>query len=131
MIQSSMNYIELYTCIRFAPRTYERDFVEIISDRGCWSSIGKIGQKQQLSLQKGGCFYRGIIMHELIHALGYDHMQNHSDRDKYVIILESNITPDELSNFEKDDLKIFSNFGTPYGKKVCTFLNNLIVGQFF
>jgi hypothetical protein len=113
-----MNDIEYYTCIKLVPRTYQRDFIEFIAERGCWSSIGKIGSKQQISLQKGGCFYRGIIIHEIIHALGYDHMQNHPDRDKYVVILESNITPGDEHNFDKDDPRMYSNFGTPYGGKV-------------
>lgn len=123
MIRSAMDDIELYTCVRFVHRTHERDFIEIISDRGCWSRLGKSGQKQQLSLQKRGCFYHGIIMHELIHALGFDHMHNHADRDNYVVILDSNIAPGERSNFDKDDPKLFSNFGTPYGKRIFSFIS--------
>jgi Astacin (Peptidase family M12A) len=33
--------------------------------------MGKIGGQQDLSLQKNGCFSRGTIIHEFIHALGY------------------------------------------------------------
>jgi Astacin (Peptidase family M12A) len=66
-----MIYIETYTCVRFVARSNESDFVNIVSGDGCSSYLGKIGGGQNLSLQKNGCFSTGIIMHELIHALGY------------------------------------------------------------
>lgn len=53
-------------------------------------------------------------MHEVIHALGYDHMHNHIDRDDYVTIHWENILPESYSNFDKVDPQWFYNFGTPY-----------------
>lgn len=69
-----MRDIEKFTCIRFVSRTNEKDYVKIISGDGCYSQLGKVGSMQELSLQKNGCIYRGTIIHELIHAIGYDHM---------------------------------------------------------
>jgi hypothetical protein len=66
-----MDFIEYYTCIRFKPRTNERDYVQIYSGNGCSSNMGRIGGKQRVSLRKQGCLSKGTIMHELIHALGY------------------------------------------------------------
>lgn len=110
----AMNDIEKYTCIRFVERTDETDFVYIYSGSGCHSHMGKIGDQQEMSLKKNGCFSRGIIIHELIHALGYDHMHSHSDRNTYIDIKWKNIQPDAVSNFDKVDPKKFSNFGTKY-----------------
>lgn len=60
---------------------------------GCWSYIGRQGGKQDVNIQPGntGCVYKGIIAHELIHAIGYFHEQSRTDRDKYVTIHWGNI----------------------------------------
>lgn len=70
MIRNAMDTLEKYTCVKFVVRTYEEDYLDIISDTGCYSHMGKIGEAQELSLQKNGCFSKGTIMHEMIHALG-------------------------------------------------------------
>jgi hypothetical protein len=70
--------IDVYTkmtCIRFIPRTSEKDFVSIeSSNTGCWSSVGRVGKKQIVNLQSPGCTSRiGTPLHELMHALGFVH----------------------------------------------------------
>jgi Astacin (Peptidase family M12A) len=109
-----MDTIEKYTCVRFRKRTAEKDYVSIIDGKGCHSNMGKIGGKQEVSLQKNGCFSKGTIMHEFIHALGYDHMHSSADRDRYVEIVYANIRPEAVSNFDRVNPKKFSNFGTEY-----------------
>lgn len=69
LMRQAMNDIEHYTCIRFKERTVEEDYVYIYSGSGCSSHLGKIGGQQELSLQKNGCFSKGIIIHEIIHAV--------------------------------------------------------------
>lgn len=56
----------------------------------------------------------GTIMHELIHTLGYSHMHNHSDRDKFVTINWNNIKPDHESNFDLVNEEEYGNFDTRY-----------------
>jgi hypothetical protein len=114
MIRLAMNDIERHTCVRFVPRAREKDFILIYSGDDCSSFIGKSGGQQLVSLKQGGCFSRGIIMHELIHTLGYDHMQNHAERDKYINIVWDNIKPDNRYNFDRVDARRFNNFDTEY-----------------
>lgn len=110
----AMNTIAKYTCVRFQERTTEPDYISITSGSGCSSNMGKIGGKQDVTLQISGCLSHGTICHEFIHALGYDHMHSSADRDKYVTIKYANIKQSAVSNFELDDPRVFSNFGTNY-----------------
>lgn len=106
--------MEKYTCIRFTPYSFDSDFIWFKDLSGCYSYVGRIGGAQEISLDRPGCVERGTIQHEVIHALGYTHMQNHIDRDKYVKINWDNIKPSERSNFKKVDKWKYSNFNTPY-----------------
>ena len=54
---------------RFVPRTNQRDYIHIVKGSGCSSSVGRVGRGQQVSLGRG-CVYKGIVQHELMHALG-------------------------------------------------------------
>ncbi|XP_051549170.1 hatching enzyme 1.2-like [Myxocyprinus asiaticus] len=111
VIQSAMETFHTKTCIRFVARTSQTDYLSIENKDGCYSSLGRIGGKQVVSLKRLGCVYRGIAQHELNHALGFYHEQTRSDRDQYVRINWENISPDMAYNFQKQDT---NNQNTPY-----------------
>ncbi|XP_017046515.1 hatching enzyme 1.2 [Drosophila ficusphila] len=102
------------TCIRFVRRSSERDYISIRSDNsGCWSSVGRVGGKQEVNLQSPGCLSRpGTAMHELMHALGFLHEQNRMERDGYVAIQYNNVQSSARNNFEKATRT--EAFGVPY-----------------
>lgn len=61
----------------------------------CWSDVGKIGQRQTVSLDDR-CILRtipGLIIHELMHTLGFYHEHQRPDRDNYVFINFKNVEP--------------------------------------
>ncbi|EDO26191.1 predicted protein, partial [Nematostella vectensis] len=58
----------------------------------CWSYLGQTGRKQELSLGRG-CWYKGVVIHAIAHALGFFHEHNRPDRDRYVKIIFPNIEP--------------------------------------
>ncbi|KAL1140116.1 hypothetical protein AAG570_000048, partial [Ranatra chinensis] len=103
MIDYAMREYRRQTCVKFVPRTTERDYLVITSSNtGCWSSVGRLGGPQELNLQSPGCLTKvGTVMHEMMHAIGFLHEQNRWERDQYVIINYSNIQPGRESNFEK------------------------------
>ena len=57
--------------------------------------MGKIGGEQDLSLGKG-CYNSGTILHELMHATGFNHEHTRIDRDEFVFIYWDNIQPSRL-----------------------------------
>ena len=58
----------------------------------CWSDVGRCGGNQTVSISsRDNCVTKGIIMHELMHALGFWHEHTRSDRDSYVSVVPANI----------------------------------------
>ena len=47
---------------------------------------------QEISLQNE-CVRKGIVLHELMHTLGFYHEQGRYDRDKFVEIIITHIQP--------------------------------------
>uniref|UniRef100_A0A3P8RPT4 Metalloendopeptidase n=1 Tax=Amphiprion percula TaxID=161767 RepID=A0A3P8RPT4_AMPPE len=111
MITRAMEAMERRTCIRFKERSREYDFVSIENRQGCFSALGRTGGRQVLSLSKQGCLHHGIVIHELNHALGFQHEQTRSDRDSYVRINWQYIKPSTAYNFHKQNT---NNLNTPY-----------------
>lgn len=79
----------------------------------CSSLVGRNGQKQQVSLG-AGCVYKGVIIHELMHAAGFWHEQSRPDRDDYVTVLWDNIIPGMEFNFNKYDWDTVQALGVSY-----------------
>ncbi|KAM3624928.1 uncharacterized protein V6R79_003881 [Siganus canaliculatus] len=110
-IEYALQEFHGHTCLRFVPRYSEYDYISIENQAGCFSSLGRQGGMQVLSINRQGCMYHGIIQHEINHALGFQHEQTRSDRDNYVRINWENIDPNMAYNFYKQDT---NNLNTPY-----------------
>nr|XP_033784473.1 astacin-like metalloendopeptidase isoform X2 [Geotrypetes seraphini] len=102
-ITLAMQEFTTMTCIRFIPRKAESNYVQFTSSprSGCWSYIGMVGGGQALNLEQEGCLERGIIEHELSHALGFIHENNRSDRDAYVQIQWQYVSEGDRYNLKR------------------------------
>lgn len=78
MIYSGMQYLEDVTrvngkdCIKFVPKTNERNWVEVHQNGGCSSFVGRYVTpgSQGLTLGEDRCLERAVVAHEFMHALG-------------------------------------------------------------
>jgi len=104
------------TCIEFVERNGEADYIEFIKDDGCYSYVGRTGGRQEVSLDDG-CVYEYIIVHELMHAVGFFHEQSRYDRDNYVRINWENICCNADGNFEAENRRTIQHLGEPYDLK--------------
>uniref|UniRef100_A0A914Y5F9 Metalloendopeptidase n=1 Tax=Panagrolaimus superbus TaxID=310955 RepID=A0A914Y5F9_9BILA len=98
IIENSLKAIEKVSCFRFPKYTYQKNFLDIDKQDGCYSYVGKIGGRQLLSLSEG-CVYDFIIIHEVMHVLGLEHEHQRPDRDKYIKIQYQNVESDKMANF--------------------------------
>lgn len=87
------------TKIRFIERTNQSAYIHFKKGSGCSSAVGKTGSKQNITLGSG-CS-TGNTIHEIGHAIGMYHEQQHPDRDNYVTINFDNIESGKSSNFNK------------------------------
>lgn len=117
-IIQSMKTIETQTngCLRFVPRTSQSDYVRIRhTTTGCNSFVGRAAQQpQQISIQNPGCVGQSVVIHELLHAAGFEHEQNRPDRDQYVQINYANIQTGAESQFRALSTQVVSTLGQPY-----------------
>lgn len=91
--------IEEKTYLNFHQRYRENDYIEVKyhhTDKWIAYSdfIGRKGGRQEINLSKGA-WTKGIIIHEICHALGLYHEQCRADRDNYINILFENLTEEE------------------------------------
>lgn len=112
-IGKAIRILNKFTCIRFVPRKNQKDYVNFTVLKGCSSKLGRIGGQQPISLGNG-CTDPAIILHEIIHTLGYTHMHNHKERDDLFDIKWENIEENKKLNFEKVDTSFWGDFGTTF-----------------
>lgn len=101
------------TCVRFKPRTNERNYAHFYIGGGCSSYVGPVGGRQMISLARG-CWRPSIVSHEIGHCLGFYHEQSRPDRDNYVTIIWNNIPQGVRFNFNKMTVSQIDSLGTPY-----------------
>lgn len=97
-IEKSLKIIESKSCIKFVQYNssdpLHEHYLHFVEKDGCWSYPGRQSwlTRQELSLGKG-CVIQFVILHEVMHALGFEHMHCNFDRDKFIKIRWENVQP--------------------------------------
>jgi len=109
------------TCIRLVPYTRANaakagGHIHFVHKGGCYSQIGRVGGRQEVSLGNG-CNYKGTAIHEIMHALGFYHEQSRLDRDQYISIIWNRINRRMWYNFKKYRVGEAVTHGEPYDKQ--------------
>jgi len=104
-VNEAIEELSANTMVQFVRRTAANasdypDFVEFFSGSGCFSSVGRRGGRQRISLGNG-CGTRGIAIHEIMHALGVWHEQSREDRANHVRVNLDNVTDGREHNFNQ------------------------------
>jgi len=60
------------------------------------------------------CYRHGVIIHEILHALGFFHEHSRPDRDEYITIDFSNVREGMHHNFMKLNSREWFNMSIPY-----------------
>ncbi|CAF1308720.1 unnamed protein product [Adineta ricciae] len=97
--------VNLVRCVQFRPRISSDQYYIIIENgAGCSSYVGQnpgVTMNRTVTLQSPGCLSDGVVLHELLHTLGFHHEQSRPDRDNYVRINLNNVQTGMESQFQK------------------------------
>lgn len=101
-IRDAMDEIESVTAVRFVPRSGQDDYVRFRSSNGCSATVGRVGDRQNVSLSTACGEW--VTVHEIGHALGLQHEHTRHDRGSFVQINWANIQSSKRHNFETSDI---------------------------
>uniref|UniRef100_A0A914UML9 Metalloendopeptidase n=1 Tax=Plectus sambesii TaxID=2011161 RepID=A0A914UML9_9BILA len=113
VIQAAIKFWEDNTCLKFQLNGAGSNSLFFFNGVGCYSYIGMIGGRQQVSMGDG-CEHFGIAAHEIAHALGFWHEQARYDRDSYVTVNLANVQAGVEHAFERATSAQMNLYSVPY-----------------
>ncbi|XP_067650412.1 zinc metalloproteinase dpy-31-like [Haliotis asinina] len=113
-IKEGIHHWEEETCLKFEARKHTRSPILLFQQKGgCYSFVGKQSFSQTISIGRG-CETKGVVAHEIGHALGFWHEHSRPDRDNYVTIHYENIQWGKGHEFYSKGWEEAESMGMPY-----------------
>ncbi|XP_035784366.1 zinc metalloproteinase nas-14-like [Anopheles albimanus] len=116
-IVSAMAEISGRSCVRFVERStgkYPQYLNVTAVPSGCWATLGMNFLSNQMNLERNGCMSQGVIIHQLLHVLGFTHPQSRPDRDFYIRIQQDAMEPQQRQKLDRYKEGTIDDFGIPY-----------------
>ncbi|XP_050410006.1 zinc metalloproteinase nas-13 [Patella vulgata] len=118
MIKAAVKDWETYTCLEFkqvqsSDANRYPDRIVFKNGDGCYSRLGRVGGPQPIALARG-CRTRGIVVHEIGHAIGWIHEQARPDRDEYITINYAQIPVNWHPQYNKVASRYINDFNVVY-----------------
>ncbi|XP_067945150.1 zinc metalloproteinase nas-14-like [Watersipora subatra] len=125
MLAPAFEFFKKYTCIRWRrrlPTNYAvQDYVIFSMPRAgtrlCNSEVGRQTGRQYIYLDAECVKSLAEVLHQMTHALGFYHMNNRLDRDKYITVFPQNAAPQNRKFFDKSPANVADSLGFPYEHK--------------
>ncbi|CAG0920726.1 unnamed protein product [Notodromas monacha] len=114
-----LDRIKGVSCLTFVKRSNEVKFLWFIKPKekgSCGSTFGydpRPGKPTMIYLGKKRCFKQGVLLHEVLHGLGFGHEHARHDRDNFIKIIWSNVPEGKRLQFKKLPAKLYPVHG-PY-----------------
>uniref|UniRef100_A0A0B7A6T8 Metalloendopeptidase n=1 Tax=Arion vulgaris TaxID=1028688 RepID=A0A0B7A6T8_9EUPU len=113
IIKEAIDEWEKFSCLDFEESTTETRRIQFQDGGGCYSQVGMQKEPQPIALAPG-CRTKGIIVHEIGHAIGWYHEHMRPDRDKFIKINYDVIAPRFHPNFESYNSSVINTYNIPY-----------------
>ncbi|XP_065672701.1 uncharacterized protein LOC105845300 isoform X3 [Hydra vulgaris] len=102
VVKAAIKDFHDFTCIKFVPYDNQNDYLSFVAKEGCYSEIGMVGEEQKISIGPE-CRWKGTTIHLIMHSLGFLHETSRVDRDTAIKVIESNVEPKFINNFQTYD----------------------------
>ncbi|XP_064641701.1 meprin A subunit beta-like [Lineus longissimus] len=109
-ILKAISIIETKTCIRYVEWTDQPHRINFVREKGCTSFVGQQTAPSQNVDIGPGCGRIGVVLHELLHALGFNHEHERADREGIVAVNMSNVEDDRKMWFTIRPMKLIGEY---------------------
>jgi len=100
-ITDALAHFARHSGIRFVAATTESDYLRFLPESDgteCGHSFfGRQGGEQPVFIRCAGA---GIVVHEVMHALGFGHEHQRADRDSFIRLHPECVTPETMATFQ-------------------------------